>query len=525
MSTSGSGQKPLRNSLADLAGRQLGDFQLLRRLGRGGMAEVYLAEQISLRRQVAVKILKPELAGDETYLRRFEREAQAAAALIHANIVQVYEVGRRDGLHYIAQEYVQGQNLREWLARHGSPDLPHALSVMLQVASALAKAGQQGIVHRDIKPENILITPGGEVKVADFGLARLPREDGIELTQVGVTMGTPLYMSPEQVEGRPLDPRSDLYSFGVTCYHMLAGKPPFMGETALAVAVQHVKQRPQPLAEHRADLPESLCRIIHRLLHKLPEERYQTAREVLSDLRAVHAEALGATWPADLPLWQPIDSGPTLRPQTDLTRQLDRLMKSVPTAAGRVFRPWPWILAVVACFFIGGVAGRVGTQKPRLLDDARAALPAIPDQGSALAQAFYATQVNTPEAWQSVIDRYGQNEYLRRRAQQHLSRLYLLEGDYARAMEIYDQFVQLDPRTEPQLYAFGLAGQCCVFTLQGRYEDSARVLEQLWPYRNQLDEPLLREIRHAVERTRRERDVAATQRMENWLAERLDAED
>ncbi len=163
---------------ADLSGRQLGDFHLLRRLGRGAMAEVYLAEQERLKRRVAVKILKPELAGDRTYLQRFELEAQAAASLVHANIVQIYEVGCVDQLHYIAQEYVQGQNLRDYIARHGPPDLPHALSIMRQVAAALAKAAEQGVVHRDIKPENIMLTAGGEVKVADFGLARAHRAKG-----------------------------------------------------------------------------------------------------------------------------------------------------------------------------------------------------------------------------------------------------------------------------------------------------------------------------------------------------------
>jgi len=200
-------QPPAPAPDSDLSGRQLGDFHLLRRLGRGAMAEVYLAEQERLKRRVAVKILKPELAGDRTYLQRFQLEAQAAASLIHANIVQVYEVGCVDQLHYIAQEYVQGQNLRDYIGRHGPPDLPHALSIMRQVASALVKAAEQGVVHRDIKPENIMLTAGGEVKVADFGLARLTGP-GVanDLTQIGITLGTPLYMSPEQVEGKPLDP-------------------------------------------------------------------------------------------------------------------------------------------------------------------------------------------------------------------------------------------------------------------------------------------------------------------------------
>ncbi len=274
---------------ADLSGRTLGDYRLLRRLGRGGMAEVYLADQASLRRQVALKVLKSGLASDDVYVKRFHQEAQAAAALVHANIVQVYEVGRIDGVHYIAQEYVQGNNLRELLVRQGPPDARLAIRIMRQAAAALYRASERGIVHRDIKPENIMLTRAGEVKVADFGLARVTRDgDALNLTQVGVTMGTPLYMSPEQVEGKPIDHRSDIYSLGVTCYHMLTGAPPFRGETALSVAVQHLKSQPERLENLRPDLPTALCRIVHKMLEKDASHRYNSARELLKDLRVAH---------------------------------------------------------------------------------------------------------------------------------------------------------------------------------------------------------------------------------------------
>src|SRR5690348_2996145 len=175
---------------ADLSGRQLGDFRLLRRLGRGAMAEVYLAEQGSLRRQVAVKVLKSQLAADASYVQRFHHEAQAAASLVHANIVQIYDVGCDGGAHFIAQEYVQGLNLQEYLVRRGPPPATRAAAIICQVAAALNKAATAGIVHRDIKPENIMLAASGEVKVADFGLARLTG-DAAGLTQVGLTMGTP----------------------------------------------------------------------------------------------------------------------------------------------------------------------------------------------------------------------------------------------------------------------------------------------------------------------------------------------
>jgi serine/threonine-protein kinase len=176
----------------DLSNRQIANYQIGRRLGRGGMADVYLAEQISLRRPIALKVLHRSLAGDASYVRRFHNEAQAAAALVHTNIVQIHEVGCADGIHFIAQEFVDGQNLKQWLSRRGPLDARQAISVMRQVAAALHKAGQRGIIHRDIKPENIMLTSAGEVKVADFGLARAAHDGSrVDLTQVGMTMGTP----------------------------------------------------------------------------------------------------------------------------------------------------------------------------------------------------------------------------------------------------------------------------------------------------------------------------------------------
>ena len=371
---------------ADLSGRQLGDFHLLRRLGRGAMAEVYLAEQERLKRRVAVKVLRPELAGDRVYLQRFQLEAQAAASLVHANIVQIYEVGCVDQLHYIAQEYVQGQNLRDYVARHGPPDLPHALSIIRQVASALAKAAEQGVVHRDIKPENIMLTASGEVKVADFGLARLTREGAAnDLTQIGITLGTPLYMSPEQVEGKPLDPRSDIYSLGVTCYHMLAGVPPFSGETALGVAVQHLKTRPQPLESLRPDLPAALCRIVHQMLAKDPAQRFASARDLLRELRRVQLEHFGDDWPEDLPAWESLAAELPADPRVAVTRQIEGLMKSAARLRpGR--RRWGWVAAgLVAALAAGGAAAWWLVVPPPLLADAEAAAAGNPQTADRLA--------------------------------------------------------------------------------------------------------------------------------------------
>jgi serine/threonine-protein kinase len=273
----------------DLTGRTLGDYQLLRRLGVGGMGQVYLARQLSLQRDVALKLLRNDLAASTNALKRFEAEAQAVARLNHPNIVHIHQIGEHDGLRYMALEYVEGRNLRDHLARRGPPDLPVCLSVMRQVALALQNAHEQGIVHRDIKPENILVTRKVDVKVADFGLSRFfaGGAQPLNLTQSGVALGTPLYMSPEQVQGKPVDHRSDVYSFGVTSYHLLAGEPPFRGDSAFDVALKHVQDEPRLLSDLRPDLPADLCAIVHKMMAKNPDGRYQSAREIVRDLAKV----------------------------------------------------------------------------------------------------------------------------------------------------------------------------------------------------------------------------------------------
>ncbi|MCP4783977.1 MAG: protein kinase [Fuerstiella sp.] len=274
--------------MVDLIDKKLGEFLLLRHLGSGGMADVYLAEQTSLQRHVAVKVMKPALmaTSGEVMLARFKQEAMMAAGLNHPNIVQVYTIGDEDGLHFIAQEFVKGKDLASILKSKSAPDLGSCLHVIRQVTSALKASGQAGIVHRDIKPENILVTRKGEVKVADFGLAQLhDNPDGGGLTREGMTLGTPLYMSPEQVNGKELDPRSDVYSLGVTCYQLLCGKTPFTGNTAMGIAVQHLNTTPPPLKKQNPKLPDVICRMVHRMMAKHRNLRYASAADVSTDLK------------------------------------------------------------------------------------------------------------------------------------------------------------------------------------------------------------------------------------------------
>ncbi len=297
-STPASGDSSTPSMPFDLTGLTLGEFQLLRRLGKGGMAEVWLSEQTSLRRQVAVKILRPDFVADASYVKRFKHEATAAGSLNHPNIVQVYMVGEENGIHFIAQEYVQGRNLKEFITRKGPLELPIALHILKQVAAALQVAATSGIVHRDIKPANVLLTKKGEAKVADFGLAQLSLQgEKVALTAVGVTMGTPLYMSPEQVNGKPLDARSDIYSMGVMAWHMLAGRPPFTGDTALAVAVKHLNETPPSLKDVRPDVPPGVVSLIERMMSKKKEDRPADAQAVANELKSLLRQATGKETP------------------------------------------------------------------------------------------------------------------------------------------------------------------------------------------------------------------------------------
>jgi serine/threonine-protein kinase len=451
---------------------------LSRRLGRGGMAEVYLAEQLSLRRQVALKVLRQSLAGDDAYIRRFRHEAQAAAKLVHANIVQIYEVGCVEGHYYISQEYVPGQNLKQLLSRLGRGlDAVQAINIIRQVAAALHKAAEQKIIHRDIKPENIMISPAGEVKVADFGLARVVREDeALNLTQVGITMGTPLYMSPEQVEGRPVDPRSDLYSFGVTCYHMLAGHPPFDGDTALAVAVQHIKNEPQRLELLRPDLPEGLCRIVHKMLAKKPEDRYQRAIDLLKDLRALSIEGLDQDWTADLPGFASADLALSTAGRMDVTQQLDRLLKTGALDLARRSSAWRRAALVTGLIVLGAASGALlaWVHRPPSLLASSESLPLNVRRFSTVGEQYAYAQLathNQEVAWRAVSEyfppeingkRHAENTRYSRLATKGLAGYYLSHRRFDDALALYQQLENVED-AEIDFKLAGIAGQALVY--------------------------------------------------------------
>jgi serine/threonine protein kinase len=278
----------------DAAGQQLGHYQILSLLGAGGMGQVYLAKDLKLGRQVALKLLPAHFLQSAEHVRRFEREALAASALNHPNILTIYEFGAEGEAHFLATELVQGENLRQRLAR-GSMTVAEVLDITVQIVAALHAAHEAGIIHRDIKPDNVMMRRDGLVKVLDFGLAKLTEGYGdvttgghgdlsvASLTHPGTVLGTVAYMSPEQARGNEMDTRTDLFSLGVVLYEMLAGRRPFTGETVNHIIVAILEQEPPPLAE--PTVPAELERILKRMLAKKVEARYASAAALLSDLK------------------------------------------------------------------------------------------------------------------------------------------------------------------------------------------------------------------------------------------------
>jgi serine/threonine-protein kinase len=468
--------------VADLVGKKLKDFYVLRRLGRGAMAEVYLAQQLSLGRQVALKVLNADLARDPNYVRRFHHEARAAAALVHAGIVQIYEVGQDDSVHFIAQEYVAGRNLGEVIRSHGSLAPPLVVDILRQVAGALTKASIQGIVHRDIKPENIMLAGSGEVKVADFGLARVQGDGGANLTQVGVTMGTPLYMSPEQIEGREIDSRSDIYSLGVTAYHMLSGAPPFGGDSPLAVAVQHLQQ-PAPAVSvvGLSEAGERLTQIVQRMMAKKPENRFRDPAALLDELNALISEGIKQGWatrPNNTSLAEILQAADQ---RAVATSRLDELMKTTAMATTKR-APVRWVVAAIAGCAMAGAIAAAFLRPPSLLASAQSGPERSDDVWG---QLYQAKLVDTEEGWKAVAGNFPEaDEYYHNLARQGLVYYYLTRTqDYEKALE---QSQALSAAAKTDFQAFGLAGMIIANGHLGDYDEAVYANHRLTSEMRQL---------------------------------------
>jgi len=349
-----------------------GRYELGELLGRGGMAEVRKGNDIRLGRVVAVKRLRTDLASDQTFQARFRREAQSAASLNHPAIVAVYDTGEElstDGTDvaqpYIVMEYVAGRTLRDIL-REGRKILPErALEITSGVLSALDYSHRAGIIHRDIKPGNVMLTPAGDVKVMDFGIARAISDASSTMTQTAAVVGTAQYLSPEQARGETVDSRSDVYSTGCLLYELLTGRPPFVGDSPVAVAYQHVREQPTPPSAHDEDLTPEIDAIVMKALAKRVEDRYQSAAAMKADIdRYLAGLPVQATPPP-----APVEDATSVLPAgavPGMTNTSSGTMTALPAAEEEGRKKWPWVvlgvvllvLAVLAAVFI-----------PRLMDN------------------------------------------------------------------------------------------------------------------------------------------------------------
>jgi len=333
-----------------------GRYRIVRKLGSGGMANVYLAEDQELGRRVAIKILNDRHAGDEQFVERFRREAKNAAGLSHPNIVSIYDRGEAtEGTYYIAMEYLDGRSLKELIVSRGPAPIPIAIDYTRQILAALRFAHRNGVIHRDIKPHNILVDSEGRVKVTDFGIARAEQAGASaqQMTEAGSIIGTAQYLSPEQARGTRVDATSDLYSLGIVLYELLTGTVPFSGETPVEIAMKHLSAIPDPPSELRHDVPHALDMVVLRALAKDPRDRYQSAEEMDADLERV---ARGSAVSRETE-----EAATTILSGAELAAAAPTTIQRAPTAVTQL-RPagyydyeeparrrafWPWLLALL----------------------------------------------------------------------------------------------------------------------------------------------------------------------------------
>jgi len=327
-------------------------YELIEKIAEGGMARVYRGRDLVLKRTIAVKVLKDQTTGDAAFVRRFEREAQAAAALSHPHIVNIYDVGEQDGIYFMVMEYVEGINLKEYIKQKGRLPVHEALQIARQIAEAIDQAQAAGIVHRDIKPQNILFSRSGKVKVTDFGIAIAG--DGVTVPIEDEIIGSVQYISPEQARGEIACKQSDLYSLGIVLYEMVTGRVPFSGEKPVSIAMKHIQEQIVPPRQLQPDLPETLERIILKAVQKDIADRYSSAGEFLEDLIA--AEGNSASGAAR-------NSNHSQGGFDDLDEEDDEILRPVddgdrPKERSFLARSWLTMLKILLLMvFVGGLFG------------------------------------------------------------------------------------------------------------------------------------------------------------------------
>ncbi len=545
----------------ELCGRTLGDYRIERRVGGGATSDVFLATQLSLGRSVALKILKDELARDETYLKRFLQEARAAARLEHPNIVRVYEVGsatlggetrrdfsvetfgddgggsnvgaktkkkRRFGrlrrgasakiYRFIAQEYVDGMSLQRFLRGGARASIPQTFSALEQIAAALKRAADAGVVHRDVKPENVLLDANGTIKVVDFGLARLDGNVGATsatLTRTGFAMGTPLYMSPEQARGGKIDSRSDIYSLGIVAYRMLTGTAPFSGDAPLAVILKHLNERPRPIEASRPDAPPALVALIRRMIEKKPSDRPESPDVLLDALRAARREfersEAGASSESTQTAFEAAAFDGNARADerepengvaatgffrtdderaaferaletTNLSQTWQTNRAMLQTLRSESAKRWTRRgVALAGTAFVGAfLCGAAATAARNRWIAAQTTEPpsTIRRFDSVEEQWVFALHTGTVDAWRSVGEYFPNDAYWSSRAERQLALAYLDERNVAEAKAIFER-IAANPSAGRDADAFGVAGLAWCAALDGDLNGAVATISEL----------------------------------------------
>jgi serine/threonine-protein kinase len=428
-----------------------GRYRVMRKLGSGGMADVYLAEDEELGRRVAIKILNDRHANDEQFVERFRREAKNAAGLSHPNIVSIYDRGEAEGTYYIAMEFLDGRSLKELLIARGPMPIDDAVSYTRQILNALRFAHKKGVVHRDIKPHNVMADPDGRLKVTDFGIARAGAS---QMTEAGAIVGTAQYLSPEQARGSAVDQRSDLYSVGVVLYEMLTGHVPFSGETPVEIAMKHLSEAPRPPSTMRPDVSPDLDMIVLRALAKNSDDRFQSAEEMDAELARVAGGGSVTTETADAAT--AVLSGMTMATAPTAIAPPPRRRPSTyryeePPPRRRPF--WPWLLAVLL-LVVAGVAGwyAYGQISDSLSSSGTVSVPFVEGQKEGLAVA-------------NVLDKGLQDRVVR------------LPHERVKEGEVYDQQpeagVRVDKNSEVVIYVSTGPPKVTVPSVTGKSRDDA----------------------------------------------------
>jgi serine/threonine protein kinase/beta-lactam-binding protein with PASTA domain len=398
-----------------------GRYKIIKKLGTGGMATVYLAEDQELGRRIAIKILNAKHASDTQFVERFRREASSAAGLSHPNIVQIYDRGNAEGTYYIAMELIDGRSLKELVVQRGPSPILVAVNYGRQILAALRFAHRNGVVHRDIKPHNVLVDDEGRIKVTDFGIARAGAS---EMTEVGSIIGTAQYLSPEQARGAPVDDRSDLYSVGVLLYELLTGEAPYNGDTPVEIAMKHLSAVPEPPSAKRPEVPPELDAVVLRALAKSPDDRYQSAEEMDADLNAISKGLEISETTTDAATT--VLAGAGLSAPTMISRAPTRIApparSSAPTPPAqppgyydlenaRVRRPiWPWLLALALAAAVGVAFWIVYRQ---LSESTPVAVPPVKGLTETVARKQITTAGLTVDSIPTPSEKYAKGEVIR----------------------------------------------------------------------------------------------------------------